>query len=100
MTASLSMCAGWKVLKNAEGVDFLRQEWKVKDFPSAVEMFDRIGMVAEEAGHHPDLHLKNCNEIAAELSSHSLGWSPATASGTLRGGSWSLACRGAQRRSL
>ena len=36
-------------------------------------MFDRIGLVAEEAGHHPDLHLRNCTEISAELSTHSLG---------------------------
>lgn len=64
---------GWKLLKNEQGVAFLRQEWKVKDFTAAVQMFERIGLVAEEAGHHPDLHLRNCNEISAELSTHSLG---------------------------
>ena len=57
---------------------FLRQDWKVKDFPSAVQMFDRIGLVAEEAGHHPDLHLRNCTEISAELSTHTLGGSRAS----------------------
>ena len=51
----------------------LRQEWKVQDFKAGLEVFNRIGLIAEKEGHHPDLHLVGNNAVAAELSTHSLG---------------------------
>jgi 4a-hydroxytetrahydrobiopterin dehydratase len=50
----------------------IRREWKVKDFATALDFFKRIGQVAEEEGHHPDLHLVGYRNVAVELTTHAL----------------------------
>lgn len=50
-----------------------RQEWKVRNFVSGLELFKRISVVAEEQGHHPDLHLEGYNNARVELWTHSAG---------------------------
>ena len=64
---------GWRVEKTEEGTLCLRQDWTVRSFQSGVELFKRIGEVAEAEGHHPDLHLEGYNKVSAELSTHSIG---------------------------
>ncbi len=64
---------GWQIVTNAQGHRCLRQQWKVKSFKAGLEAFDRIGQIAEEEGHHPDLHLEGYNTVAADLSTHSVG---------------------------
>ena len=68
---------GWQVVKNPQGHQCLRQQWKVKNFKAGLEVFERIGKIAEQEGHHPDLHLEGYNTVAADLSTHSVGkyWS-------------------------
>ena len=36
-------------------------------------MFSRVAALAEAEGHHPDLHLTGYNNVAIELSTHSVG---------------------------
>lgn len=64
---------GWQVITNAQGHRCLQQQWKVKNFKAGLEVFERIGKIAEEEGHHPDLHLEGYNTVAADLSTHSVG---------------------------
>lgn len=64
---------GWQIITNSQGHRCLRQQWKVKDFKAGLECFERIGQIAEEEGHHPDLHLEGYNTVAADLSTHSVG---------------------------
>lgn len=64
---------GWQVIKNAQGHQCLRQLWKVKNFSAGLEVFARIGKIAEQEGHHPDLHLEGYNTVAVDLSTHSVG---------------------------
>ena len=64
---------GWQIITNAQGHQCLRQQWKVKNFKAGLEVFDRIGQIAEAEGHHPDLHLEGYNTVAADLSTHSVG---------------------------
>ena len=64
---------GWRVEKTEEGTLCLRQDWNVRSFSSGVELFKRIGEVAEAEGHHPDLHLEGYNKVSAELSTHTIG---------------------------
>ena len=64
---------GWRVEKTKEGTLCLRQEWKVKNFRCGIDLFKRIGEVAEAEGHHPDLHLEGYSMVSAELSTHSIG---------------------------
>jgi 4a-hydroxytetrahydrobiopterin dehydratase len=51
----------------------IRREWTVKDFATALDFFNRVGQVAEEEDHHPDLHLVGYRNVAIELSTHALG---------------------------
>lgn len=45
----------------------------MRNFQAGLELFKRIGEVAEAEGHHPDLHLEGYNRVAADLSTHSVG---------------------------
>jgi 4a-hydroxytetrahydrobiopterin dehydratase len=60
----------WRV--SADGKS-LRRELRVKDFPTALDFFRRIGDVAEAEDHHPDLHLTGYRNVAIELSTHAVG---------------------------
>jgi 4a-hydroxytetrahydrobiopterin dehydratase len=51
----------------------IRREWKVKDFAAALDFFRRVGDVAEQEDHHPDLHLTGYRNVAIELTTHALG---------------------------
>src|SRR4051812_8416516 len=51
----------------------IRREWLVKDFVTGLDFFARVGRVAEDEGHHPDLHLTGYRQVAVELSTHALG---------------------------
>lgn len=60
--------AGWRVAGNS-----LEKVFKLKDFISAVAMINRIAAVAEGAGHHPDITLRNYNELTINLTTHDEG---------------------------
>jgi 4a-hydroxytetrahydrobiopterin dehydratase len=62
--------AQWRV--SADGKS-LRREWRVKDFPTALDFFRRIGDVADAEDHHPDLHLTGYRNVAIEISTHAVG---------------------------
>lgn len=51
----------------------LRRAWRVKDFATALDFFNRVGKIAEAEDHHPDLHLTGYRNVAIELSTHALG---------------------------
>jgi 4a-hydroxytetrahydrobiopterin dehydratase len=51
----------------------IRREWRVKDFATALNFFNRVGQIAEAEDHHPDLHLTGYRQAAIELSTHALG---------------------------
>jgi 4a-hydroxytetrahydrobiopterin dehydratase len=51
----------------------LRREWRVKDFVTALDFFNRVGQIAEAEGHHPDLHLTGYRDVAIEIWTHAVG---------------------------
>jgi len=51
----------------------IRREWRVKDFQAALDFFQRVGLLAEEEGHHPDLHLVGYRNAAIEIWTHAIG---------------------------
>jgi 4a-hydroxytetrahydrobiopterin dehydratase len=51
----------------------LRREWRVKDFATALDFFQRIGRIAEAEDHHPDLHLVGYRNVAIEIWTHAVG---------------------------
>jgi len=46
---------------------------KFKDFVTAVKFIDAIVPIAEELEHHPDIEIKNYNEVTIELATHDEG---------------------------
>ncbi len=60
----------WKLAGDGHHI---RREWRVKDFLTALDFFQRIGQVAEAEDHHPDLHLTGYRNVAIELSTHAVG---------------------------
>jgi 4a-hydroxytetrahydrobiopterin dehydratase len=61
---------GWRLTADGKRI---RREWSVKDFLAGLDFFNRIGRVAEEEGHHPDLHLSEYRNVAVELWTHAVG---------------------------
>jgi 4a-hydroxytetrahydrobiopterin dehydratase len=51
----------------------IRRRWRVKDFMTALDFFQRIAQIAEAEDHHPDLHLTGYRDVTVELSTHAIG---------------------------
>jgi 4a-hydroxytetrahydrobiopterin dehydratase len=60
----------WKLSGDGQRI---RREWRVKDFLAGLDFFQRVGQLAEEEGHHPDLHLVGYRSLAIELWTHAIG---------------------------
>ena len=60
----------WKLTADGQRI---RREWRVKDFLTALDFFRRVGALAEEEGHHPDLHLTGYRNVAIEIWTHAIG---------------------------
>jgi 4a-hydroxytetrahydrobiopterin dehydratase len=67
---SLAELPGWNLVQNGKAI---RREWRVKDFATGLDFFRRVGQIAEQEGHHPDLHLVGYRNVAIELSTHAIG---------------------------
>lgn len=66
----LGQLPGWTLTADGKR---LRREWRVKNFAAGLDFFNRVGAVAEEEGHHPDLHLVGYRQAAIELWTHAVG---------------------------
>lgn len=49
----LAELQGWTIVENHH----LEKEWRFKNFLQALDFTNRIGQVAEDEGHHPDIFL-------------------------------------------
>jgi 4a-hydroxytetrahydrobiopterin dehydratase len=66
----LTALPGWTLTVDGKRI---RREWRVKDFSTALDFFNRIGEIAEEQDHHPDVHLTGYRNVAVELATHAIG---------------------------
>jgi 4a-hydroxytetrahydrobiopterin dehydratase len=51
----------------------LAREWKLEDFAQALDFVQRVGALAEQANHHPDILLHGWNKVRLTLSTRSEG---------------------------
>jgi 4a-hydroxytetrahydrobiopterin dehydratase len=65
--------AGLPAWQLAEDGKRIRRQWRVKDFITALDFFQRIGAIAEKEDHHPDLHLVGYRNVTVEMWTHALG---------------------------
>lgn len=60
----------WRLTEDGQRI---RKDWTVKDFDAAIEFFNQVAKLAEDEGHHPDLHLQGYRNVAIELWTHAIG---------------------------
>jgi 4a-hydroxytetrahydrobiopterin dehydratase len=60
----------WKMTPDGKRI---RREWRVRDFLTALDYFQRIAQIAEEEDHHPDLHLVGYRNVTVEIWTHAVG---------------------------
>ncbi len=61
---------GWKLSDDGKSI---RRKWVAKNFMAGVRFFEKVAALAEEEGHHPDLHLQGYRNVAIDLSTHAVG---------------------------
>ncbi len=63
----------WKEVKDIEKAEeYLKKEFKFKDFISAWAFMNKVALLAEKSGHHPDWS-NSYNKVTIMLSSHDAG---------------------------
>ena len=60
---------GWTLSSDARRIT---KEFAFKDFAQALAFANKVGAIAEDEGHHPDLVVK-WGKVVVELSTHSIG---------------------------
>lgn len=60
---------GWRV-RTVDGCQRIARDWSVRDFVTGLAFFQSICTIAEEEGHHPDLHLVGYKHVTVELWTH------------------------------
>jgi 4a-hydroxytetrahydrobiopterin dehydratase len=68
--AQLAKLTGWRLVQAGQRI---RKEWVVKNFLAGLDYFRRVGQLAEDEGHHPDLHLEGYRNVAIEIWTHAIG---------------------------
>lgn len=66
----LKKLSGWRLTNDGQRI---RKDWTVKNFMAGIDFFHRVAQVAEEDGHHPDLHLEGYRKVWIELWTHAIG---------------------------
>lgn len=68
----LKKVVGWRLIEDDGGAK-LQCLWRLRDYGCGVELISRIYRVAEAAGHYPNLHLEQPNQVRVELWTSSIG---------------------------
>lgn len=68
--ALLESVPGWTL---TEGGRRIRRSWVARNFLAAIEFFNQTAALAEQEGHHPDLHLVGYRNVTVELWTHAIG---------------------------
>lgn len=59
---------GWRLV--GEG---LQKKFKFRNFVETVDFVNRIVPIAEEIEHHPDLEIRNYDELTISITTHDVG---------------------------
>ena len=51
----------------------ISRSWTVKNFMAGIDFFNKVAALAEEEGHHPDLHLEGYRQVTIVLWTHAVG---------------------------
>jgi 4a-hydroxytetrahydrobiopterin dehydratase len=68
--SQLTKLSGWRLTHDGQRI---RKDWVTKNFMAGIEFFNAVARVAEDDGHHPDLHLEGYRNLWIELYTHAIG---------------------------
>ena len=68
--SQLAELDGWYLTHDGQRI---RKDWTVKHFVAGMDFFNHVMRVAEEDGHHPDIHLSGYRNVWIELWTHAIG---------------------------
>ena len=68
----LSQVEGWN-LEEQEGHHQIIKEHKFRDFKEALTFVNKVGEIAEQEGHHPNIYLYSYNKVRLTLYTHAIG---------------------------
>lgn len=68
--ALLASVPGWVLTHEGKRI---RKDWQTKDFAAGMDFLKRVGELAEEEWHHPDVHLEGFRKVWIEISTHAIG---------------------------
>lgn len=60
---------GWTILS---GPDRITKSWTVKNFVAGLNFFQQVCELAEDEGHHPDLHLVGYRNVTIDIWTHAI----------------------------
>lgn len=60
---------GWELVVDGKKIS---RKYKFKNFKEALAFVNKVGAIAEEEGHHPDIEL-GWGRVRIELSTHAIG---------------------------
>jgi 4a-hydroxytetrahydrobiopterin dehydratase len=61
---------GWSLASDAKKIS---RSWTVKNFMAGIEFFNKVTALAEDEGHHPDLHLEGYRNLSIAIWTHAAG---------------------------
>jgi 4a-hydroxytetrahydrobiopterin dehydratase len=67
----LGQVVGWEIT-DIKGRSWLTKTFRFKGFVPGVELVNKIATIAEQEGHHPDLHL-SYGSLKVDLTTHAAG---------------------------
>ena len=68
--AQLEKLTGWRISQAGQRI---RKDWVVKNFTAGIDFFHSVAQLAEDEGHHPDLHLEGYRNVWIEIWTHAIG---------------------------
>jgi len=67
---SLKKLDGWQLTDDHK---MIYREFILQDFMTAIDLIDRIALIAQDEKHHPDIHLTQCRNLRVALTTHDVG---------------------------
>ena len=67
--AQLKPLCGWRLFDEGRRI---RKDWKMKNFGAGMAFFNNVSVLAEQEGHHPDLHLEDYRNVRIEIWTHAI----------------------------
>ncbi len=66
----LDQVSQWDIVENDKKIE---RNFQFKDFPQALEFVNKVGDIAEDEGHHPDIFIHSWNNVKISLWTHAIG---------------------------